>query len=89
MKTLKHLRIVLAIAFFMAMFLWAADGLSDGIPPYYELTHVLIEIGFATGFFLVIYSAIYFFLRLVFYLSDRKKVTPIRNSQNSPASFVV
>ena len=80
MKTLKHLRVVLAIAFFMAMFLWAGDGLSGGIPPYYELSDILIEIAFLTGVTFFIYYGIYFFLRLIFYLSDRKKITLKRNS---------
>lgn len=89
MKTLKHLRIVLVIASIMAMFIYATVSLSEETPPYYELIDVLIEFGFAVGVMFIIYSGIYFFLRLIFYIADRKKSTPKRNSQNSPASFVV
>ncbi|MCF8307860.1 MAG: hypothetical protein K9I68_02510 [Bacteroidales bacterium] len=75
MKTLKHLGIVAGIAFIMAMYFWAADSLNEGIPAYYELHNILVEIAFATGAVFVVYSSIYFFLRLVFYLSRNKKVS--------------
>ncbi|MCF8232602.1 MAG: hypothetical protein K9J27_10475 [Bacteroidales bacterium] len=75
MKTLKHLGIVAGIAFVIGMFLWVAESLSEGIPAYYELHHILIEIAFATGAIFVVYSSIYFFLRLVFYLSRHKKAS--------------
>ena len=75
MKTLKHLGIVAGIAFVIGMFLWVAESLSEGIPAYYELHHILIEIAFATGAIFIVYSGIYFFLRLVFYLSGNKKAS--------------
>ena len=74
MKTLKHLGIVVGIAIIMAIFLWAAETLSEGIPDYYTLSGTLLEIAVMTGIIFVVYSGIYFFLRLVFYLSGKKKV---------------
>lgn len=73
MKTLKDLRVIILIAFMMALFLYAFDSLIDEIPAFYELYHILIEIAFVTGLIFVIYSGIYFFLRLVFYLLGKKK----------------
>ena len=88
MKTLKHLGIVLGIAFLMIVFLWAAETLSEGIPDSYTLSHTLLEIAVMTGYIFVIYSGIYFFLRLVFYLSRKKKPLPQDNPNNPVNSMV-
>ena len=73
MKTLKHLGIVLGAAFIIAMMILLVAKGSGGVQQSSNLSRILTEVALVTGVVFFIYAHLYFFLRVIFHFSHKKK----------------